>query len=605
MRPDDRIRAAYRNLAARAAREADVEAGLTLVVRGRRRRMVPALAAAAAVVALVGGVALFASSPPPTPDEAAGPGTPSVATPPPAPETVTTFGEETTPPPTTTVSPEATLLRVDTERVAADAEDPFLDLHVEPDPTSPIVAELAPSYTGIRWRGDAAIAPDGSVWYEVELEDPVAVDPDVLDGRYVEAVGGWVDSAFLIPLPEGVPVTAAELPPCDGDSDAWRTGPATPMHVSSLRVASVAEGCTRVVVGFSTGEAASTWSEVAPGTVPAATPAGWREVQSPWPLIVDLPDVTSAWPTAAGDSGVYLVRQPDRSLSLVVTHPTDEVWIRSVRGLMVIDLGDAARPQPPNGASVALVREPMVRAGGVEAVGIARPFEAMLSTWVENTDGVPVEAVFSGSPLLGTRRTDVYTIPTIDWVEVWAPFAVRVDGLAPGDYRLVFDPGGDGSATFRVPFTVRRSGTPPPVPSDQANEVARRIIAFAGGGEPPPLAEEVILRLADQTTVTRPAAVLTDRSGWVIDAPGFAGRDGPFDLLAGLRDRPNVTVGEERVGVRCGGQPTDWWPTETLARTPIVLEPVGIDSCLEWYSVSVLVDGSGAVTEFVLDLSEP
>ncbi len=606
MKPDDRIRAAYRRLADRVAAEVDPAQGLARITR-RRRKLRPALAAAALVAVLIGGVALVGLLPgrEPAPDGVARPAVPSTTTSVTTPQTDTSVSTTATEPGPRSPSNTATLFRVDTERVAADTSDPFLNVRVDPDPDAPILAKLPPAYSGIRRLGDTATTPSGSVWYLVELEDPVPLEAE--SRRNIASVTGWVNSAFLVPLPEDVEVTAAELAPCEGGSDFARTGATTPMHVSSLRMGEVAAGCTRIVVGFSTGEAAADWIDVAPGTAPATAPPSWQEAQAPWPLVVRFPDTTSVWPDAAGLAGAYLVRQPDRSLSLVVTRPADEVWIRTApgRGLLVIDLRDSARPQPPARELVALLREPRVGSGRVEAAGVARPFEANLEVWVEDETGTPVEAVFSGSPWLGTRRTADYAVPTIDWLEAWAPFALRVDGLAPGRYHLVFDGNGDGSGLLRVPFTIDRAGDPPPVPSDEANEVARRLIAFAGGGDPPALANEVVLRLADQTSVTRSAAELSDPSRWVVDTAGFAGRDGPIDLLEGLRDWPNLAVSEQRLSPRCGGEPVDWWPYQTLPRLPVVLTPVATESCLEWYSLSVLADGAGTITTVVLDLYEP
>lgn len=608
MKPEDRIRAAYRSLAARAARDVDAGVELGRLRKERGRRMTPALTAAVVAVALIGSVALFArfagpGSAPQGPADAVPPST-STSRPLTVDDPTRGSNPTTTPPP---AADQVTLYRVDSTRVAADVADPFLDVRVEPDPEARIVAKLPPTYSGVRWLGDARVAPDGAVWYRVQLEDPVPVDVGVVGAGLAGPVGGWVDSAFLIPLPEGLPVTASELTPCDGGTDFERTGPETPMHVSSLRAAEIAPGCTRIVLGFSTGPAPSTWSDVGPGTAPAATLPTWQMVSSPWPLIVQFPDITSAWPDAAGLPGFHLVRQPDRSLSLTVTHPADDVWIRSIpaRGLLVVDLRDSARPEPPAGPAVSLTREPTTGPGSVEATGLARPFEGHLSVWVEGPDGGPVEAVFSGSSLLGTRRTDVYTVVTIDWSEAWAPFAVRAEGLPPGDYDLVFDPSGNGENFLRAPFRVDRSGAPPSVPSVEANELALLISTFAQGGAPPPLADRVVLRLADEARVVRSAAELADPSGWFVPAEGFRARTGPFDLLAPLRDRPQLRIDEQRLTPRCAGEPVDWWPTFTLAASPITMEPIGVDSCLEWYSLTVLPDGRGAIAEVVLDLWEP
>ncbi len=88
----------------------------------------------------------------------------------------------------------------------------------------------------------------------------------------------------------------------------------------------------------------------------------------------------------------------------------------------------------------------------------------------------------------------------------------------------------------------------------------------------------------------------------MIDAEVFNAWSGPFDLLEPLRTRPHVRVTEGSIA-HCAAPPIDWWPGESPEQ--VNLEPVGIDSCLEWYAVSLRVDGSGRISEVVLDLWEP
>lgn len=607
MSADDRTRRAFDDLGDRTE-QIDPQTSLQRMHRGApsgSRRWVWALAGAAAVLALVGTVALFGLFPG-TPDDDrdfADTTTTDVT----VPDTTTTTSFADT---TTTVAPPvdgATWFRVDRDLVEADTADPFLNVRRNPDPSSPIVAKLPSTYAGIRWIGRSETSDDGGTWYEIELIDPVTILTlgDVAPGGNPT---GYVNATYLEETPEGLPVTADEMAPCAGEGEFGGSGQ-TPAHVGSVRAAQLSPTCTRIVVGFASGDASFSWDGIPANTGPTNGLPRWYEAQSPWPLIVALPETTTVWPEATDIDGAYVVRNPDRSLSLVVMLPAEETLVRTVpdRGLLVVDLVAGSRQVPPAGANVVLTADPLLPAGGIEVVGITRPFEANLGVSVLDSAGAPVEAVFSGSTFFGTIRTDAYAVQTSDWMEAWGRFALRVEGLAEGSYTLVLDPdgGSDRPRTLDIPFTVAEAGDQATVPSADANRLALEVVAFAQGSTvPPPLAETVLLRLGNQETVTRTGTELADRAKWVIDAADFEGFAGPFDPLGVIAARPEVTVSEGPIP-HCAAPPIDWWPGADLVRPQINLEPVGIDSCIQWYAVALRVNASGEIQEIILDLFGP
>lgn len=407
----------------------------------------------------------------------------------------------------------------------------------------------------------------------------------------------FVETTTTVVAGDDLPVTASEMPPCEGEPVYAGERAEATMAVATLHSGEVADGCRRIVVGFA-GDGGST-----------AVP-WWYEAQSPWPLVVELPDTTAVAPEATDADGAYVVRRPDRSLALVVLVPADEVLVRSIpdRGMLVIDLTEGDRSVLPSLGTVALTRPIQANAGTIEVSGIARPFEANLGVHVEDagtggTEGRPVEAVFSGSSFFGTVRTDAYAVQTDDWLEAWAPFAVRVDGLPAGEYVLVLNAegGADRPRTLRIPFTLDEGGDAS-APSDTANGLATALLGFARGGSLPPMTDDVTLRLGNEVAEGRTADELADPAAWTIDAEVFNGYAGPFDLLDPLRRHPFVRVSEGPIP-HCASPAVDWWPAGDPDQ--VNLEPVGIDSCIEWYALTVRVEPDGRISEVVLDLWEP
>lgn len=601
MNPEDRIRAAFSELRHRVPDQPTRpphQAGA--------RRLVPALTGIA-TVAVIGLLAwqilpgerpVTGSSTEPT--SVTTPGVESTTS------TVGTTTTETTQP----IGGEATRYRVDTEKVLADTSDPYLNVRHGPGTANDLLAKLPATYTGLAWTGDQETTADGAVWYRVELLDPVKINPaEPLEGANPT---GWVNSAFLVPLPEGLPVTLAELPACTGENTGITepAGSRPPENVYALESALVAEDCLRIVLTFGAGDAAYDWLSASDEIGPADYLPTIQEIQSRAPYILTLGDIAAVNPTATETpDGVYIVRASDFSVQMWAPLPVTEstVWGLNERGIVVIDLRLDLESIPPAGSGVALIQQPLISNGSISVTGVTRAFEANLGVQVYDGSG-PVEAVFSGSTYLGTLRTGTYAVQTLDWTEAWAPFAVQVEGLVPGEYILELNAqgGADDPDTLDIPFEITDTGSPAEPPSERANQVAGALVGFAQGGSAPRLADTVTIRLGNTHTVTRSGADLANRRGWVVEADEFSGYSGPFDILRIIADQPFVKVSDHRVRPRCAAPAIDYWPAATLAYPPVNLDPVGIDSCLQWYGVSLLLgDADGTITEVVLDLWEP
>ena len=498
--------------------------------------------------------------------------------------------------------------RVNAAMVAADTVDPYLNVRHRPGTSNDIKAKLPPTYAGIRWTGESQQSEDGQTWYMVELLDPIAVN--LLEPLHGGVPAGWVNSTYLEELPEGVRVTSEELPPCSGAGEFGSEGGNSDTHVSSLEIAEIGPGCTRVVLGFSTGQASYGFEDVPSGTRPAGSLPRWYESQGPYPMIINLPDTITVWPGATDAEGVYVVRERDGSLSLRVMHPANTTYIHSLpdKGLIVVDLRVTAQSSPAAGNNVVLNFPPMIADGAISVTGFARPFEATLGISIEDAAGDLVEAVYSGSPFRGTTRDHRYGVETNDWAETWGSFAVEARGLSPGEYTLLLsaNDGSDLDAALRIPFVIETESEDPTVPSDDANRIGLSVVssAMTSGQMDLPLADTVTIRLGNSVTVTRSAAELADRANWVVEAEHFNGYSGPFDVLGVIAARPNVRISEGPIQ-HCAGPPMDWWPGALLVRPQINIEPIGIDSCLQWNSISLLVNETGVIQQVILDLWEP
>ncbi len=511
--------------------------------------------------------------------------------------------------------------RVNTELVESDVADPFLNVRWGPGAENELTAKLPPTYTGLLRTGPEETSADGAVWFQVELLDPIhATPPEPLEGR---APIGWVNSAYLEPLPEGLPVTLEELPGCvDADPASVASG-AVPEHVYALESAMLSDRCLRVVLTFGSGEMPGWWGDQAGRDLgPAASlPDVFHAMSGSRGSYIDLGGVTSAWPwLSAADDEVYVVRNGS-GLQLWMLQPVRWEAIHALpeRGIVVVDytLDSALQDTDPPDERVVLTGGVWDTADGVIANGITRPYEGNLGVSIRDSSGEPVEAVFSGSLALGTIRADHYSVQTNDWTEAWAPFALQVEGLDPGEYQLRLNPGGS-SPTLAVPFTVETwnsSGNPdwmeqfvgpPPLVTEQELDIVQALVAFARGeGDlaSVPLADEVTLGLNTVDFRVRTRSQLRDRDAWVAGVDQFDGFSGTFSPLSVLATSGFVRVTAGPIP-HCAGPPLEW-PSELDGLRQINVEPIGVDSCIQWFGVSLLLNDQGEVEAIVLDLFGP
>ncbi len=633
MNPDERLRAAFRDLSERAARDVNPSLGRPTVdpmtqldhrrARGPRR---PVLAIAAAAVVTAGAVAAIGLT---RGDDGTGLETGPAET-----STDDTSNRGSDGSPATTADPATTgtadgapptgdgevspreRRRVATALVVADTDDPFLNVRLDPEPGADLLAKLPATYTGLIATGQTETAADGGRWIEVELVHPVAVTTVERDtGR---PPSGWVNAAFTEPLPESLPVTLAEVPACAGGFEPIETGAGlADGHVYGLDAGRVTDDCLRVVVTFGAGRAPFEWYEL-PGSIGPA--AGLPDVvvtmSGGQGASLDLGAVSSAWPTATDDEQVYVVRSVDRSLDLVTPRHVDGVTVTGLpdRGVAVIDLELGDGSPPPSGAGVVLTSPVTTGAGSVAVRGIARPFEATLGVSIEDPSGAAVEAVYSGSDFLGTAATTEYGVGTTDWAEAWGTFAVRADGLAAGRYTLVLTAqgGADDPDTLRVPFTIDDDpdgdASVPALPSATDQAAAQALVDFARGGsggsiDGVPLADDVTLLLGAEPYATASPGQLAEREAWTADAEsGFGGFAGPFNPLDQL-EQPNLRFTTGPIP-HCAGPPVAW-PAELDGLRQVNVEPVGIDSCIAWFGVHLFLDDDDRIAAVALDLFGP
>ncbi len=506
--------------------------------------------------------------------------------------------------------------RVDAEVVAADTNDPFLNVRSGPGTEFPVVAKLPPNYSGILSQGDATVTDDGALWIPIALFNPVEFTPDPAQ-EFVDHGEGWVNIALLEPLPDGIAVGTDEVPACrDGEFGQLGGTMSGEPYVYGLESTYLTDTCLRVVVSFGQGEVPIIWEDIPAGTGPAsALPSILNTMSGGFGSIVDLGATEWTWPEATEtDDGVYIVRGGDGGLELVAPMRVDRVNVTALpeQGMVVVDL-KVAEPPVVTDQLVVLTEPPLVGAGSVSVNGLARPFEATLGVSVVDADNNPVAGVFSGSSFLGTIETDQYAVSTSDWTVAWGRFSVKVDGLEPGSYTLLLNAqgGSDTPSPTRIAFTI----TDPPVDvptlaGDDEQVAAKALIRFAQGGSftDLPVADEVILSLGLDEQIVRTQDQLADRDNWFFEAEsGFGGFDGPFSVLQTLSGdgarHPKFTAGPMPW---CAGGFKEW-PAEWQAMNQVNIEPAVPfgQSCISWFGVSLFLNDADEIEVIVLDLFGP
>ena len=113
----------------------------------------------------------------------------------------------------------------------------------------------------------------------------------------------------------------------------------------------------------------------------------------------------------------------------------------------------------------------------------------------------------------------------------------------------------------------------------------------------------VVMGLGNVVVREHTAAELADPANWGFDSEGFRGRTGTFSALAVLSA---ATETETIVGTHnhCASPPTPV-PEALRGARRLSVQPTGIDSCIEWWTVDVFLDSGGDVVGIVFDTWEP
>lgn len=113
----------------------------------------------------------------------------------------------------------------------------------------------------------------------------------------------------------------------------------------------------------------------------------------------------------------------------------------------------------------------------------------------------------------------------------------------------------------------------------------------------------VQLGLSNDLLATRMPDELTDPAAWSLEREMFRAYLGPFSALVLLAGPLEITALAGSHG-HCAYPPQPVHPDlQGLRRLSI--QPVDIDSCLQWYTVDLYLDDAGDVAGITLDLSEP
>ena len=511
-------------------------------------------------------------------------------------------------------------LRVNESMVAADRNDPFLNVRLTSDANGELLAKLPPNYRGLRATGVSVVTSDGGNWIEVELLDPVGISS--LDRNTGRPPLGWVNEAFVEALPAHLVDDATLGLPCEAGASAvsGTAGAATSAHHVYSLESSVGFDCLRLVIGFGAGATSPTWWELAEsGDLPGGAglssqlPQIWVTQSGGMGAVIDLGNVASAWSSATDTNNeAFVVRQDDNGLELYVPRANGDVDVipTGKGGLLVIDVALDPEPTlaPQSLVMVGVADAMLVGPGSVTVSGIARPFEATLDVRIENRTGDTISAVYSGSTFLGTVEASEYGVNTNDWLEAWGQFSVQAEGLAPGQYTLVLsgDGGSDAPDALRIPFAITESGSDPKLPTKSEAATAMAFVDFARSGARPDadlFADSVVLHLGPQEYTTLTGDDRFDRSRWIIDeAEGFGGFEGPFSALERVNES-HLRFTRGPTGF-CAGAPRQW-AAGLGDLQQVNIEPIGISSCIEWFGVHLFFDDQDRIAAVVLDLFGP
>ncbi len=233
---------------------------------------------------------------------------------------------------------------------------------------------------------------------------------------------------------------------------------------------------------------------------------------------------------------------------------------------------------------------PQPRLPGQVAVTVS-PSTVAISGRADETTADAVRAAAQAVADGGDREFyDLLTVegPDRDADQV-AEFVAAIDdilsGAAVGEVQLT----DAGIATWAADTTD---------PDEGDDAVAFAFGDFAAGGEGSfddlPVADEILLALGSQVYARKTATELADRSAWSINAPFYAALAGPFNLLIRAPAPARFAIGPHD---RCASPVPLPAPPELAEYRRISIQPAedSIDSCIEWWSIELFVDGGEIV----------
>lgn len=156
----------------------------------------------------------------------------------------------------------------------------------------------------------------------------------------------------------------------------------------------------------------------------------------------------------------------------------------------------------------------------------------------------------------------------------------------------------DGAAPKPPSSALATTAPSTTAPSSLLDPVAAAVVAFARNPSPErfealPLSDTVELQFRGQAVATVSAPELRDATRWSIQTDD--GRASPLDLVARSPFQMESGYGPHPrcIGEAVGGSAETTW-----------LAPTGIDSCLQWFAVDLLLD-SGDIRAVSLDTWTP
>lgn len=385
-------------------------------------------------------------------------------------------------------------------------------------------------------------------------------------------------------------------------------------HIFQIREYELADGCLRIVITFGTdfddSGIAPRYDMIGTDMRPVGNIPAFEIQRVQNTTLIRLKGIDHAWTTQSSnvisevlnDEAVdaFAVRRSDGAIDVyipVIGWPQATIT-NPATGQLIVDItktGPERRLR--TGSGIHLIGDSVFTAGGtLEFMGLARPFEATVGIEIRQAGEVVVDD----------------SAMTTDWTEAWGLFRYRAVGLDAEQHVTVTITHDSGPETATLTFEYQSElDTFQPTDQqlvDQSDlEVTDALIDFAQGSvafEELSFANKVILGLGNTELLTADRSDLASASAWIIQHAEFAESTGPFDILGPLRTEAGIT--QVNVGPRphCAGPPLDFGLEWDQGRH-LVIEPTGIDTCLMWYAIHLLLNDRGQIQAVTLDLFGP